>query len=45
MANNNVSQAADMGVQGAQERGKTGLKIARYFTRPGVHPYDERRDS
>src|SRR5687768_3983155 len=41
MANNNVSQAADMGVQGAQERGKTGLKIARYFTRPGVHPYDE----
>ena len=41
MANNNVSQAADVGVQGAQERGKTGLKIARYFTRPGVHPYDE----
>jgi len=36
-----TSQATDLGApQGAGEA-KTGLKIARYFTRAGVSPYDE----
>jgi ribonucleoside-diphosphate reductase alpha chain len=37
-----TSQAADFGApQGASTKAKTGLKIARYFTRAGVSPYDE----
>jgi len=38
---NNTSQAVDVSVKQAQERVKTGLKISRYFSRAGVHPYDE----
>ncbi|MGH7817278.1 MAG: vitamin B12-dependent ribonucleotide reductase, partial [Candidatus Binatia bacterium] len=38
---NNTSQATDSSVKEAQGRGKTGLKLARYFSRAGVHPYDE----
>ena len=40
MANNN-SQAVDLTAKQAQGRAKTGLKIPRYFSRAGVHPYDE----
>jgi len=35
-----TSQAADLGASQGIVRGK-GLKLARYFTRPGVSPYDE----
>jgi ribonucleoside-diphosphate reductase alpha chain len=35
-----TSQAADLSVQQAASRGK-GLRLTRYFTRPGVSPYDE----
>jgi ribonucleoside-diphosphate reductase alpha chain len=35
-----VSQASDLNIS-AVPRGKTGLKVARYFTRETVHPYDE----
>ncbi len=35
-----TSQAADSGTQRGAARGK-GLKLTRYFTRPGVSPYDE----
>ena len=38
---NNTSQAVDRTVKQAQGRAKTGLKISRYFSRAGVHPYDE----
>ncbi len=38
---NNPSQAVDLSAKQARGRGKTGLKIARYFSRAGVHPYDE----
>ncbi len=38
---NNTSQAVDLTVKQAQGRAKTGLKISRYFSRAGVHPYDE----
>jgi len=38
---NNTSQAVDLTAKQAQGRAKTGLKISRYFSRAGVHPYDE----
>src|SRR5262245_26549553 len=38
---NMTSQATDLGIKEAGREGKAGLKIARYFTRAGVHPYDE----
>jgi ribonucleoside-diphosphate reductase alpha chain len=38
---NNSSQAVDFSTKQGQGRGKTGLNIARYFSRAGVHPYDE----
>ena len=36
-----TSQAADFGAPQGASRVKTGLKIARYFSRAGVSPYDE----
>jgi ribonucleoside-diphosphate reductase alpha chain len=36
-----TSQAADLGAPAGGLRAKTGLKIARYFSRAGVSPYDE----
>jgi ribonucleoside-diphosphate reductase alpha chain len=36
-----ISQPADKGYVNADTRPNTGLKINRYFTRPGVRPYDE----
>ncbi len=37
-----TSQATDFGAAPeASTRVKPGLKIARYFSRPGVSPYDE----
>jgi ribonucleoside-diphosphate reductase alpha chain len=38
---NQTSQAVDFSAKQGQGRAKTGLKIARYFSRAGVHPYDE----
>src|SRR5581483_4670915 len=36
-----ISQAAETGVSQGPAAAKTGLKIPRYFSREGVHPYDE----
>ena len=36
-----ISQAAETGVSKGPATAKTGLKIPRYFSREGVHPYDE----
>jgi len=36
-----ISQAAETGVSKGQATAKIGLKIPRYFSREGVHPYDE----
>ena len=36
-----TSQAAEVEVPEKAAGAKTGLKISRYFTRPGIHPYDE----
>ncbi|HLN84335.1 MAG TPA: vitamin B12-dependent ribonucleotide reductase, partial [Candidatus Binatia bacterium] len=36
-----TSQAADVEASKDNSGAKTGLKIPRYFTRPGTHPYDE----
>jgi len=36
-----ISQAAETGVSKGQATVKIGLKIPRYFSREGVHPYDE----
>ena len=38
---NITSQAVDFSTNQGQGRNKTGLNIPRYFSRPGVHPYDE----
>jgi len=38
---NITSQAVDLTAKQGQGRAKTGLKISRYFSRAGVHPYDE----
>ena len=36
-----TSQAAEVEASKGNSGAKTGLKIPRYFTRPGTHPYDE----
>ncbi|HEX7231621.1 MAG TPA: vitamin B12-dependent ribonucleotide reductase, partial [Candidatus Binatia bacterium] len=36
-----TSQAAEVEVPKNNVGAKAGLKISRYFTRPGIHPYDE----
>jgi len=36
-----TSQAAGVEASKGNSGAKTGLKITRYFTRPGTHPYDE----
>jgi ribonucleoside-diphosphate reductase alpha chain len=36
-----TSQAAEVEVPKSNAGAKSGLKISRYFTRPGTHPYDE----
>ena len=38
---NITSQAVDFSTNQGEGRSKTGLKIPRYFSRAGVHPYDE----
>jgi len=38
---NNTSQAVDFSTNQGQAGSKTGLRIPRYFSRAGVHPYDE----
>ncbi|MDH3444170.1 MAG: vitamin B12-dependent ribonucleotide reductase, partial [Deltaproteobacteria bacterium] len=37
----NRSHASDFDVNQGPRRAKSGLKIDRYFSRPGVNPYDE----
>ena len=36
-----MSQASDFVVDQGEVKAQTGLKVARYFTREGVNPYDE----
>src|SRR4249920_3725711 len=36
-----MSQVTEFNVPGGDPRTKKGLKIGRYFTRPGIDPYDE----
>src|SRR5690348_12543995 len=36
-----TSQAAEVEASKGNSEANTGLKIPRYFTRPGTHPYDE----
>src|SRR5881628_3580498 len=36
-----MSQASDFIVDQGEVKAQTGLKVARYFTREGVNPYDE----
>src|SRR5574341_1379640 len=38
---NIASQTAELSVKEARVKGKGGLTITRYFSRAGVHPYDE----
>jgi ribonucleoside-diphosphate reductase alpha chain len=38
---NILSQAAEVSVKDARVKGKRGLTLSRYFSRAGVHPYDE----
>ena len=36
-----MSQASDFVVDQGEVKAQTGLKVAQYFTREGVNPYDE----
>ena len=36
-----LTQASDLHASRGSLKAKTGLKIARHFTRPGANPYDE----